>query len=239
MVELSTTTWGDGSRRALLIHGLSSSAAGWWRLGPDVAQLGYTVVAPDLRGHGHSPSGDDYGLESYTADVLALGTGWDVVVGHSLGGSIAILAQDQDPGFARKLVLEDPALEFRSDVDLDWLLDPWTKPIDVETIAADHPAWADGDVTAKVASLQQVTPEVVTATVVDNVGSLIEPLHRLAVPTRLIAADPATEPLVTEAQGRAAVAANPNVEFIVILGAGHSIHREQYEPFWQAAFGGG
>ncbi len=237
MVELATTTWGDGSRRALLIHGLSSSAAGWWRLGPDLAGLGYCVVAPDLRGHGDSPPGRDYRLESYTADVLGLGTGWDVVLGHSLGGAIAILAQDQEPSFAGELVLEDPALEFRRDINLDWLLDPWSKSIDRETVAADHPTWAEGDVTAKVEALLHVTPEVVAATVVDNPGSLIPQLHRLEVPTRLVAADPTMDPLVTEAQGKAAVAANPHIEFTVIPGAGHSIHREQYELFWKAAFG--
>ena len=68
-MHLATTTWGDGHRRALFLHGISSNAAGWWRLGPDLAALGFTVVAPDLRGHGETGRAADYLLESYRDDA--------------------------------------------------------------------------------------------------------------------------------------------------------------------------
>ncbi|MBT8213274.1 MAG: alpha/beta hydrolase, partial [Acidimicrobiia bacterium] len=70
MVEMMCRTWGSDPRNALLLHGVSSDSGGWWRLGPDVATLGYSVVAPDFRGHGSSPPGDDYRRESYRDDVL-------------------------------------------------------------------------------------------------------------------------------------------------------------------------
>ena len=59
-VALSTTVWGEGPHRALLLHGLTSAGSTWWRLAEDLAKIGYAVVAPDLRGHGTSPAGDDF-----------------------------------------------------------------------------------------------------------------------------------------------------------------------------------
>ncbi|MBA2312787.1 MAG: alpha/beta fold hydrolase [Actinobacteria bacterium] len=109
-LELATLEWGKEGPRALLIHDSTSLARSWWRLGAEMARAGYRVTAPDLRGHGDSPPGDDYLLGSYATDVLALGSEWDVVVGHSLGGAIAAIAQRTDRSFAARLVLEDPVL---------------------------------------------------------------------------------------------------------------------------------
>ena len=57
-VALTTSVWGTGPRRALLLHGLSSAGSTWWREAPELADLGFTVVAPDLRAHGTSPKGE-------------------------------------------------------------------------------------------------------------------------------------------------------------------------------------
>ncbi len=85
-VALATTTWGTGPRRALLLHGLTSAGAIWWRVADELVAMGFTVVAPDLRAHGNSPAGDDLTISSYRDDVLLLGDGWDLMIGHSLGG---------------------------------------------------------------------------------------------------------------------------------------------------------
>ena len=42
------------ARPLLLIHGVTSSAANWWRLGPALAASGRRAVAVDLPGHGHT-----------------------------------------------------------------------------------------------------------------------------------------------------------------------------------------
>ena len=38
--------------RVALLHGMMSTAATWWRIGPALAGMGWTVDAPDLPGHG-------------------------------------------------------------------------------------------------------------------------------------------------------------------------------------------
>lgn len=233
IVDLHCLTWGSGTKRALLLHGVSSDAGGWWRVGPDLADLGYSVTAPDMRGHGGSPHADDYRLEAYRDDVLALGDGWDLVLGHSLGGAVALLCQLAHPPFARRMVLADPVVEVRDpDEALEWLMAPFTKPITVAEIAGAHPRWHPEDVRFKVGALVATTPEVLERTIRENHREFGESVTQLDIPTLIIGADPEIETLVTPEMGRQYAAANPLIAFTWLEGAGHSIHRERYEAFW-------
>ncbi|HYB99800.1 MAG TPA: alpha/beta fold hydrolase [Candidatus Limnocylindrales bacterium] len=93
----------------LLIHGIAGSSATWDELIPHLAR-NYTVVAPDLLGHGSSakPRGD-YSLGAYASgirDLMAvLGHSRASVVGHSLGGGVAMQFAYQFPERCERLVL--------------------------------------------------------------------------------------------------------------------------------------
>ncbi|WP_350278813.1 alpha/beta hydrolase [Kribbella sp. HUAS MG21] len=71
----------------------------------------YRVVAPDLRGHGLSDRGGDFGREAYVDDVaqfiIAMGLEPAFVIGHSLGGVTAYQLAARHPQLARALVVED------------------------------------------------------------------------------------------------------------------------------------
>lgn len=105
---LSYRTGGRGPV-LLLIHGITNSSASW---DPVAAQLAtrFTVIAPDLLGHGESdkPRGD-YSLgasASLMRDLLlALGHERATIVGHSLGGGIAMQMAYQFPERVERLVL--------------------------------------------------------------------------------------------------------------------------------------
>jgi alpha-beta hydrolase superfamily lysophospholipase len=43
---------GPARGRVVLLHGMTSLSATWWRIGPGLAARGWQVVAPDLPGHG-------------------------------------------------------------------------------------------------------------------------------------------------------------------------------------------
>lgn len=84
-MKLNVRTWGSGSRIAVLVHGIMTDSNNWWRVGPALAQRGYHVLAPDLRGHGLSGRGD-YSLTLWADDLVeTLPKHADVIVGHSLG----------------------------------------------------------------------------------------------------------------------------------------------------------
>lgn len=231
-MELRTRTWGDGESRILLVHGLSSSAAGWWRLGPDLAAAGYTVVAPDLRGHGDTGDGDGFSLDAYRDDVLALRGGWDLVLGHSLGGLVVLACQLADSAFARSLVLEDPFLRPQPGPEMiAWLLADYEEPITEAHLAAARPRWQPLDIAVKVRALRAAGPHVVEATM-ESIGGLdLWPrMEELTVPTLLMGADPAEDALATPPDGETA-AGNPHVRFEVVPGSSHSIHRDSYPAF--------
>lgn len=93
----------------LLIHGIVGCAKQWDPVARILAEH-HTVLAPDLLGHGESakPRGD-YSLGAYAASVrdllVALGHRRATVVGHSLGGGVAMQFSYEYPPFAERLVL--------------------------------------------------------------------------------------------------------------------------------------
>src|SRR6059036_3103108 len=107
--RVSYRTAGDTGPVVLLIHGIVGNAQQWDDVMPLLAQH-YKVIAPDLLGHGESakPRGD-YSLGAYAASVrdvlVALGHRRATVVGHSLGGGVAMQFAYEYPPFAERLVL--------------------------------------------------------------------------------------------------------------------------------------
>lgn len=95
----------------LLVHGITSSSRTWKKITPRLAEK-FTVIAPDLLGHGRSakPHGD-YSLGAYASGIRDLMVALDVpkatVVGHSLGGGIAMQFAYQFPDRVSRLVLVD------------------------------------------------------------------------------------------------------------------------------------
>ena len=105
---VSYLTAGEGEP-IFLIHGITGSADQWAPVMPLLAER-HTVVAPDLLGHGRSakPRGD-YSLGAYAAGIrdlmVALGHDRATIVGHSLGGGIAMQLAYQFPERCGRLVL--------------------------------------------------------------------------------------------------------------------------------------
>jgi pimeloyl-ACP methyl ester carboxylesterase len=93
----------------LLIHGIAGILENWQAVTEPLARQ-YTVVAPDLPGHGGSaPSAGDYSLGAFATGLrdllVALGHERATLVGHSLGGGIAMQFAYQFPEITERLVL--------------------------------------------------------------------------------------------------------------------------------------
>lgn len=93
----------------LLIHGMAGTCENWRGVLEPLAHR-YTVIAPDLPGHGVSAAGSgDYSLGNLAAGLrdllLALGHEQATLVGHSLGGGIAMQFSYQFPEMVERLVL--------------------------------------------------------------------------------------------------------------------------------------
>jgi len=100
----------DDGPLILLIHGVASQSATWELAMPHLADQGLHALAPDLPGHGGSePGHGDYSLGGFATllrDLLfTLGLGPATLVGHSMGGGIALQLAHQFPELTERLVL--------------------------------------------------------------------------------------------------------------------------------------
>ncbi|MBF8221575.1 alpha/beta fold hydrolase [Halomonas sp. 328] len=112
-IELHTLDGGEGDGLPLVvIHGLLGSADNW-RSHLKSWQQGRRVVAVDLRNHGRSPHADGMRYGEMAADVLAtldrLGIERCHLLGHSMGGKVAITLARRHPERVASLVVADIA----------------------------------------------------------------------------------------------------------------------------------
>ena len=109
-LKLHYAVWGDeASPPLLLIHGNRDHARTWDQVAVQLMRE-YCVYAVDLRGHGDSDwsVGGQYSLPEFVLDVAMLGRELNrnplTVVGHSLGGAVALEYTGVFPQFVQKLV---------------------------------------------------------------------------------------------------------------------------------------
>jgi pimeloyl-ACP methyl ester carboxylesterase len=100
---------GDRGPLVVLLHGIAGTSETWGQVMPLLGER-HAVIAPDLIGHGRSGSGDgDYSLGAYASGVrdllVALGHDRATVVGHSLGGGVAMQFAYQFPEMLERLAL--------------------------------------------------------------------------------------------------------------------------------------
>jgi pimeloyl-ACP methyl ester carboxylesterase len=233
----------------VLGHGIASSREAWRHVIPQLAER-YTVVAPDAFGHGRSakPRGD-YSLGAYASgirDLLGvLGFDRATVVGHSLGGGIAMQAAYQFPEYVERLVLVSsgglgrevsPILRAASlpgsELVLSLIARDWAVRAgdavgraadrvglrarpDLAEVARGYASLADAD--ARHAFLQTLRA------VVDLRGQTVSALDRLylaeQMPTLIVWGS--NDPIIPAAHGREAHRRIPGSRFVEVPGAGH------------------
>jgi esterase len=103
---------GQGDRPLVILHGMLGSSRNWQTVGRELAQ-GRRVYALDLRNHGLSPHADSMSYPEMVGDVLAwldarqFGTA--ELLGHSMGGKVAMLLACRNPARVGRLVVVDIA----------------------------------------------------------------------------------------------------------------------------------
>ncbi len=101
-----------GGLPVLIMHGLFGSSANWRGVARDLSDT-YRVINLDLRNHGRSPWIDNLCFEAMADDVLRLmdrlGLERARLIGHSLGGKLAMVLADRAPERFTHLVVVDIA----------------------------------------------------------------------------------------------------------------------------------
>ncbi|TQS41378.1 alpha/beta fold hydrolase [Cryptosporangium phraense] len=224
---MHTERWGTGPRRALLIHGVTSSAATMWELGEGLAASGWSAVAVDLPGHGESGPASSYRFADVAASVASeVGAGWDLVLAHSLGGAVAV--QLLEPSFATRALFVDPALVVSDDV-ADGLAPELEQDQIAQTeasVAAANPHWHPRTVAERVRSTQATSVEAVRGYASDNrPWDVREQARAVTVPVHVLV--PTDGPVVSSAL--VDELSGKFWTFETVADTGHSVHRDRPE----------
>lgn len=253
--DLVVTRYGQPAGAAptmLFLHGLTDSGRAW----PEAVRHwadSYAIVAVDQRGHGSSPRFTREQLDARPGEVMVddattvleqLGSP-PVVVGHSLGGAVALTIGVRRPELVRALVLEDPAplgpgdagadpargerfvagvRQSRETADDDILLDLRREL---------HPSWPDSELLATGRAERQVDLDYLARGDIKPSPPWNELFAAVEVPVLVVSGDPDGDVCVTDEmeQGIERLG-RPNVTLTRVRGAEHCIRREQPERFY-------
>lgn len=216
-------SWGASGRRALLLHGSTSSSATWWRVGPALAEAGWRVKAPDLPAHGASPRAGRPLTPEVAAHWVARELAdrpLDLVVGHSFGAAVALSLVAKGLQI-RQLVLD----ELPGPTSVDWSAEADAVLTGVSVARRDpvrvadearrtQPHWSDRDHAQAIRDLASSGAEEIAAGLQRGPEWPALAAAELATPTLVLAAPEA--PATTGIQG------------------GHCLHRDDPDGWLRA-----
>jgi len=103
---------GKGNPPLLVLHGMLGSSRNWLTAGRELSAH-YHVHALDLRNHGASPHDAEMNYPAMLADVLAWLAAREItqvtIIGHSMGGKVAMLLACRQPALVKRLIVLDIA----------------------------------------------------------------------------------------------------------------------------------
>lgn len=112
-MQLFFRKFGQG-KPLIILHGLFGISDNWVSFGKKIAELGYEVYIPDQRNHGQSPHSPVFNYLALVDDLFEFIDEHDleeaVVLGHSMGGKVAMRFALENPQFLSKLIVVDISL---------------------------------------------------------------------------------------------------------------------------------
>lgn len=234
----------------VLSHGITDNGLCWTHVAR-VLESDYDVIMYDARGHGLSeapPKG--YSWEHLADDLVgliqALALEKPALIGHSMGAETVARAAAARPDLVGRAVLEDPPWRtdlLVSDEERETRREEWrdrvlerkskTREELMAWCRSELPTWPEAELGPWADAKRQLSL---------NVFQLFEAswkpwqeaAREITCPTLLVTADPEKDAIVTPDMAQEAVDLLLHGRVVRIRGAGHSIHREQFDAYMEA-----
>ena len=214
-LPIQVTRWGDRGPVVLLIHGgvqgnIGGGPLSFARQKP-ISQVGFQLVLPDRPGFGQSPSRGPDNMENESVWIAGMfGSGVNLI-GHSWGGTDALLAAARQPGKVRSLILIEPAMTQLIPADPELMKNPVLHQSVIERaqwlVAARTPADFLRSFAATVSGAGKTPPTLAAV--------LADPAKATAAGCALLEGKVAT---AAETRAAAAVVAQAGIPVLVVTG---------------------
>ena len=117
--DMRVATWGPDAKDAptiLAVHGITSTHLAWQQFARALPD--HRIIAPDLRGRGHSATlPGPWGMDNHAADVAAVADAFGlsrvVLFGHSMGGFVSVILAAARPELFKGVVLVDGGIPLK------------------------------------------------------------------------------------------------------------------------------
>lgn len=117
MIDLYSVVMGEG-KPFLFLHGFLGMGDNWKTLGNKFSEEGYEVHLIDQRNHGRSPHVNEMNYRSMAGDVIRYCEARDlqniILLGHSMGGKVAMHVAGSQPSLIDKLIVVDISPKYYS-----------------------------------------------------------------------------------------------------------------------------
>lgn len=112
-MQLFYRTYGEG-KPFIILHGLFGISDNWVSFAKKIAKLGYQVYVIDQRNHGQSPHSPNFNYLALVDDLFEFIDEHEIedaiVLGHSMGGKVAMRFALENPDYLNKLIVVDISL---------------------------------------------------------------------------------------------------------------------------------
>lgn len=235
----------------ILLHGITDNGLCWVAVARALREQ-YDIYMLDARGHGFTEAPETgYGSRERAADVAgfiqATGVDRPVLFGHSMGADTAMTTAAHYPERVRAIILEDPPFRLptpmREKIEMENAAQEYRANILRGNVAStadliaqarvDNPQWPEIELEPWAESKRQVNPNV-SQVIFGLRESWREALPRITCPVLLITADPDRGAIVRAEIAREAAGLWKSGRMVHIPGAGHSVHRDQFDRTMQA-----
>jgi len=235
-INIRYTRTGGDKPPLVMLHGLTASGGCW----TEVARLlekDYDIIMPDARGHGESDAPESgYRYADYAGDVISLINKLEldspVLIGHSMGGTIALLTASLHPGLTGALVLADPPFlspAMQREVYESYLGDHHRHVLEktpeelVADLQARHPARSP-EITDIIAVARQKTCLAAFEVLMPPNPDYRSLMSSMDIPALLVYGE---NGLITPSVAQEVQQLNHRFKIAQIAGAGHGLHYDQ------------